>query len=281
MVPNLVSDILLLDYFMTDAYDARGFVPSLWRWLKWLPVFHLALSFVVATGIVLVVLEFWYPYPYHVMGGGMRLFWVILGVDIVCGPLLTWILIRPGKTRRALGVDLALIACLQWGALAYGVHALAVARPLAVVYEVDRFRVISYSDIPEEEMKDAPIPAWLTPWGFQAAKLMGLRSLHGLDAKMASVEAAFQGVDAAQRPSRWQDYSASKPDVLQRAKPVEALRDRYPMEVDRIDAALRAAGVRSGGLWLPLVGRRSAEWIVLLDPATASFVGYLPLDGFF
>lgn len=266
---------------MTDSHDAKGFVPSFGRSLKWLPVFHLALSFVVATGIALLVLEIWYPYPYQVMGGGMRLFWVILGVDIVCGPLLTWILIRPGKTRRALGVDLALIACLQCGALAYGVYALAVARPLAVVYEVDRFRVISYSDIPEEEIKAAPIPAWLTPWGLQPVKLMGLRSLQGLEAKMASVEAAFQGVDAAQRPSRWQDYAASKPDVLQRAKPVEALHARYPLEVDHIDAAFRAAGVRAGGLWLPLVGRRSAEWVVLLDPATALIVGYLPLDGFF
>ncbi|WP_461162410.1 TfpX/TfpZ family type IV pilin accessory protein [Simplicispira piscis] len=266
---------------MTDAHSAQVFPVSPQRWLKWLPVSHLLLSLAVASGIALLVTVFWFPSPYHLLGGGMRLFWVMLGVDMVCGPLLTLILIRPGKTRRALAVDLAMIVCLQWGALAYGVHALALSRPLAVVYEVDRFRVISYLDVPEEEMKGAPVPAWFTPWSLHAPKMLGLRSARGLDEKMASVEAAFQGVDAAQRPSRWQEYALSKPDILGRARPLEVLRTRYPMEVDRIDAAARAAGLHSGGLWLPLVGRRSAEWIALIDPTTASVVGYLPLDGFF
>lgn len=211
----------------------------------------------------------------------MRLFWVMLGVDLVCGPLLTWILIRPGKTWRALGVDLLVIAFLQWGALAYGVYALAHSRPLAIVYEVDRFRVISYSDVPEEELNSTSVPAWFTPWSLSAPKLLGINSIRGLGEKMASVEAALQGVDAGQRPTRWQDYSLSKSDVLQRAKPVEALRERYPMEVDRINVALHAAGINSGGLWLPLVARKSSEWVVFIDPSNASIVGYLPLDGFF
>lgn len=211
----------------------------------------------------------------------MQLFWWMLGVDMVCGPLLTWILIRPGKTWRALGVDLVLIACLQWGALAYGVHALALSRPLAVVFEVDRFRVISYSDVPEEEMAAASVPVWFTPWQLQAPQMLGLRSVHGLGEKMSSVESAFQGVDAAQRPSRWQDYSLSKSDILRRARPLEDLRQRYPTEIGRIDAAANAAGLHAGGLWLPLVGRRSAEWIALIDPTSAAIVGYLPFDGFF
>lgn len=249
--------------------------------LKWLPGWHFLFSMVVACLITVLITVFWFPPPYHLLGGGLQLFWIMLGVDMVCGPLLTWILIRPGKSWIALIVDFVIIACLQLGALAYGVHALAVARPLAVVFEVDRFRVISYSDVPEEEVKNSTVPAWFTPWSFQAPKTMGLRSVRSLSEKIASVDAAFQGVDAAQRPSRWQDYSMSKEDILSRARPLDDLRTRYPAESDVINATAGSAGISSNGLWLPLVGRRSAEWVALIDPTTAAIVGYLPLDGFF
>lgn len=267
---------------MTDAHSAPSHSVAQRQWLKWLPILHLILSLVIASGIALLVTVFWFPSPFHQIGGGMRLFWVMLGVDMVCGPLLTWILIRPGKTWRALGVDLALIAFLQWGALGYGVYALAQSRPLAVVHEVDRFRVISYSDVPEEKLKDPSVPAWFTPWSLDAPRMLGLSRLSGLDAKMASVEAAFQGVDAAQQPARWQDYSLNKADILRRARPVEQLRTRYPMEVKRIDAVVRASGMDPhAAVWLPLVGRRSADWVAFVDPNTALILGYLPLDGFF
>ena len=209
----------------------------------------------------------------------MRLFWVMMGVDIVCGPLLTWILIKPSKTWRALAVDFLLIACLQWGALGYGVYALAHARPLAIVHEVDRFRVINYSDVPETALRDAP--AWFTPWGLSAPRMLGIRSAQGLEEKMGSVEAAFQGVDAAQLPSRWQDYQFSRVDVLKRARPLKDLSARYPMDVGRIDEIAIKAAVPAKVLWLPLVSRQSMDWVAFVDPTTATILGYLPLDGFF
>ena len=266
---------------MTDAHSVLALSALQRPWHKWLPIWHLVLSLLLASGVAVLVTVLWFPPPYHQLAGGMRLFWWVLGVDMVCGPLLTWILIRPGKTWRALGVDLVLIALLQWGALAYGVHTLALSRPLAVVFEVDRFRVVSYSDVPEEELKAGSAPPWFTPWQLQAPQMQGLRSVRSLEEKLASLDAALQGVDAAQKPSRWQAYALSKTEILARARPLEDLRRRYPTEVGRIDVAAMAAGLQSGGLWLPVVGRQSAEWVALIDPASAAIVGYLPLDGFF
>ena len=113
------------------------------------------------------------------------------------------------------------------------------------------------------------------------AQMQGLRSVRSLEEKLASLDAALQGVDAAQKPSRWQAYALSKTEILARARPLEDLRRRYPTEVGRIDVAAMSAGLQSGGLWLPVVGRQSAEWVALIDPASAAIVGYLPLDGFF
>lgn len=241
---------------------------------------HLIISVFMAIGIIALVKIFWFPAPYHSLAGGMQLVWWILGVDVVCGPLLTWILLRPEKSRLALGVDVLLIACLQLGALAYGLHALAQSKPLALVFEVDRFRVISYADVPEEELNKETLPAWFTPWHFKPPQVQGLRSVTSFDEKIASVESALQGVDAAQYPSRWQAYESSRADILKRARALDELIKRYPIDAIQInDAARSTCGTNC--LWLPVVGRRSAEWVALIDPNSAQIVNYLPLDGFF
>lgn len=262
------------------THPERPSIPApsrLWTWLPWL---HLALSVAIAVAIAVVVYTLWFPPPLHRMVGGLELFGWIVGVDVVCGPLLTWLLIKPHKTRRALAVDCTLIVCVQLGALIYGVYTLAHARPLAIVHEVDRFRVLSYSDVPETELGTAP--AWFQPWGMQAPMLVGLRATKDLSEKMASLEAALQGVDAAQHTARWQEYGLSHAQVLARARPLAALRQHYPLDTNQIDAAVLEAGLTpEQALWLPVTSRRSNGWIALVEPSYGRIVGYLPLDGFF
>ena len=250
---------------------------SFWGWLPWM---HLAVSAAVAAAMAVVVYVFWFPPPMHRLAGGMPLFGWIIGVDVVCGPLLTWLLIKPHKTRRALLVDGTLIVCLQLAALGYGLYTLAQGRPLAIVYEVDRFRVLSYADVPESELGAAP--AWFQPWGLQAPRMVGLREVRSLDEKMASVDAALQGVDAAQYPARWQDYRLNRAQVFARARPLSELHARYPLDTGQIDTAAQRAGLAvEQAVWLPVTSRHSNGWVALMEPKQGRIVGYLPLDGLF
>lgn len=257
----------------TDVPVRRSF----WTWLPWA---HLAVSAAIAATMAALVYGFWFAPPMHQLAGGMPLFgWIIL-VDVVCGPLLTWLLIKPHKTRRALAVDGALIVCLQLTALGYGLYTLAHARPLAIVYEVDRFRVLSYADLPESELGAAP--SWFQPWGAQTPRLVGLREARDLEEKMASVDAALQGVDTAQHPARWQDYELNRAQVLERARPLTELRARYPLDAGLIDTAVQQAGLSvDQTIWLPVTSRRNNGWVALMEPGQGRIVGYLPLDGFF
>lgn len=261
----------------TGLPGTPGKAARLWAWVPWA---HLAASTAIAAAIAVMVYVFWFPPPMHRMAGAMELFGWIIGVDVVCGPLLTWLLIKPHKTRKALAVDGAVIVCIQLGALFYGLYTLAHARPLVIVHEIDRFRVLSYADVPESELSAAP--AWFTPWGLQAPHLVGLRAVQGLDEKMASVDAALQGVDVAQRPARWQEYSLSRAQALARARPLSALRDHYPLDESQIESAVQQAGLTNEqAVWLPVTSRRSSGWIALMEPVHGRIVGYLPLDGFF
>ena len=271
----------LLSQLAPASAPAPADPPSRLGLWTWLPMLHLAASVAIAATIAVLVYGFWFVPPHHLLAGGMSLFWWIVGVDVVCGPLLTWLLIKPHKSHKALLVDGALIVCVQLAALSYGLHTLAQARPLALVFEVDRFRVLSHADVPESELGDAP--PWFKPWGLDGPRMVGVKEVHGLEEKMASVDAAFQGVDAGQIPARWQDYALSRKQVLERARSLQELRTRYPLDAELIDHTLQRAGLATSSdlLWLPLTSRRSSNWVALIEPDQARIVGYLPLDGFF
>ena len=248
---------------------------------------HLLLSTAVRVMVALLVFALWCPPPLGQLAGGMRIFWTIVGVDLVCGPLLTLLLYRTTKTRLALAVDFSLIALLQLAALGYGLHTLAQARPLAQVFEVDRFRLVSYADIAEPDLQN--LPSWAQPWGVGAVRTLGLREAASASERLQSFGASLSGVDAGQWPSRWQDYVLNHNQVMRRSKPLAALRTAHPTYVDVIDKAVSEAmaNIQPGETqeedqlrWLPLVSRSSLDWVVLLDPASLRIRAYAPLDGF-
>ena len=248
---------------------------------------HVLLSVLVLVLVALLVFILWFPPPFGRLAGGLRLFWTILGVDLVCGPLLTLLLYRTTKTRLALAVDFALIALLQLAALGYGLHTLAQARPLAHVFEVDRFRLVSYADIAEPDLPN--LPHWAEPWRVGPLRTLGLREAMTVSERLQSLGSSFSGVDAGQWPSRWQDYALNRNQVLERSKPLTALRAVHPTYLEVVNQAVAEAlaNVQPGETreadqlrWLPLVSRASLDWVVLLDPETLRIRAYAPLDGF-
>lgn len=112
---------------------------------------HLGLSTLVLTTFFLYVLLIWYPAPYGQISGLGHIATVLVGVDLVLGPLLTFILYRKNKPR--LKFDLSVIAVIQLAALAYGIHAVYERHPSYVVFAVDRFELIAAKDVDPSQAK--------------------------------------------------------------------------------------------------------------------------------
>ena len=110
---------------------------------------HLALSAVVVGAVCALIFFVWYPHPYFQAVGAWNVLRILVGVDLVLGPVLTLILFKPGK--RGLKFDLAFIACVQLAALAYGVNVIYGERPYFNVFAVDRFTVYAYQDVDSEQ----------------------------------------------------------------------------------------------------------------------------------
>jgi hypothetical protein len=239
---------------------------------------HLSLSLLVAAFAGLLVFTVWYPYPYRDLSGGRELFLLVVAVDVILGPLITLAVFSRRKPWGELRRDLAVVAVIQLSALGYGLWTVAVARPVHLVFEVDRFRVVHAIEVPQELMERGPALVQPKPWF--GPTMLAVRQFQNPQEDFEATMAALQGLPLAARPDLWQPYGEAQDRVLLAAKPVSLLIARFAAQREEIDKALQASGRSPDALaYLPLVGRKSL-WTALIDRKTADVVGFLPLDSF-
>lgn len=110
---------------------------------------HLLISILVVGGFVGFALWVWYPSPFLQISGLVSILLVLITVDLVLGPLLTFVIYKPNKAY--LRLDLLFIGIVQVAALAYGIHTIYQGHPVYVVYAVDRFTLIPAQEAKPEK----------------------------------------------------------------------------------------------------------------------------------
>lgn len=240
---------------------------------------HFAINIVVAVLVAILVFYVWYPYPYQQMLGGLGLFALVTGIDVVCGPVLTAILANPKKSNREMLVDIALVAVIQLLALVYGLHTIAIARPVAVAFEVDRFVVVSAVDVYQESLAKANAPFDRLPWFRQ--ERVAIRPARDAVEKDLDLSLSLKGIEPSMRPDRWEaDSSKTREVIRQRMQPVSRLQQYYPQNI-KLTTAIQKSGIPAEQLYfLPFTSHNNKEWAVLLDER-ADFKGFVPVDAFF
>lgn len=241
---------------------------------------HFALSLIVAALAAGLVFALWYPYPYREISGGSHLFLIVVAVDVIMGPLLTLVAFNRNKPAAELRRDLTVIGVLQMAALAYGLWTVAVARPVHLAFEIDRFRVVHAMDIPAEEMDLAPPEFRRLPW--TGPTLLSVRDFKSQQEGSDATLAALQGFPLGARPFLWQRYDEARPQILKVARPLEELKTRFPDQVSMIEVALRPGpdhGTSRSVVYVPMTGR-DQFWTVLLDLRTTEVIAFVPIDSF-
>jgi hypothetical protein len=114
---------------------------------------HLGISVIVATIAALQIFLVWYPNPIQEALGANRLFWLILTIDVILGPLLTLVVFN--REKKSLKFDLAAIGCLQLIALCYGLHTMYQGKPAYIAFNTDRFVVARVADV-DSALYDRP-----------------------------------------------------------------------------------------------------------------------------
>lgn len=240
---------------------------------------HLCVSLLVATLAACLVFGLWYPYPYREVSGGRDLFVLMMGVDVIMGPLITLVIFNKSKKPdRELFRDLVCIGVLQLAALSYGLWSVALARPVHLVFEYNRFTVLHAAQLSKEAHSLVPLALDATPWTGPTA--LGLRPFLSQKEQSDATMEALQGAPLAARTDLWQSFDSSREAVRAAAKPLAELRRRTAQDSQVIDAWLAGSARTLGELaYVPMVGRKTF-WTVVLDAQTADILGYLPIDSF-
>jgi hypothetical protein len=240
---------------------------------------HFGLSLFFAALVATIIFALWFPGEYRTFAGGAKLFWLIVSVDVVMGPLLTFVVFNLAKPRRELVRDLSIICLMQLAALGYGLYTLHEARPVALVFEFDRFRVVLKANVLESELPRAKAEYQSLP--LNGPWLLGTREIGPGDEKLQSVDLALQGFDIGQRPTYWQAYDVSREKVLKQSRPVTVLLEKYSSARSDIENRLQQLGLSADtARFLPVNPLRDLDWVVLLKP-NGDVAGFAPYDGFF
>jgi hypothetical protein len=126
---------------------------------------HLLASVVVVSLFLVVLYLIWYPGPLSELHGVIDAVMVLIGVDIVLGPLMTMIIFNVRKPRKELIRDLSVIVLVQIAALSWGIHTTYKVRPVFVVLYADTMYSVARNDITSESGDgDIAMPAfWQRP----------------------------------------------------------------------------------------------------------------------
>ncbi len=238
---------------------------------------HLLVSLVFSLMASVLVFFVWYPYPFGEISGGQDLFKIIIAVDIVLGPLLTFVIFNNKKPRKELVFDISVVGIIQIVALAYGLWAVSIARPIHVVFEYDRFRVIHALDISEAILEKSGMKIPL--FSFSGPTYISLRPMKGPEQFDLTFQ-AFSGVEISGIPDLWQPYEAAYENVIKTMRPINDLSVENLEKIKSLKDVKEIIKYNSEIGFIPLTARKNIFWTAIVDGKTANVLAIVPVDSF-
>ena len=233
---------------------------------------HFLICVAIATVVVGVMLGLWYPGPLFEAAGGSGLLYILVGVDVTLGPLLTLIVFKSGK--RGMKFDLTMIGLVQIAALIYGGYVVSLARPAYMVFVKDRFELATVAELDPAELAAAKYPEFRSP-GWTGPLLVATDMPTDPKEREKLIDAALAGLDLQHFPRYYVPYAERTKEVMARAVTIARLRAAEPLTARAVDAYLASSGTKEADLRVLMLRTRFAWIAVLLDPKTAQPVKML------
>ncbi|MCU4378578.1 TfpX/TfpZ family type IV pilin accessory protein [Acinetobacter haemolyticus] len=181
---------------------------------------HLLLSILIALLVIGLVFFIWYPSPLAQAVGVTDIFLMVLAIDVIIGPMLGLLVYKEGK--KSLKMDLTVIISLQIAALFYGIYSIEQGRPVWLVYNVDRFELVSKNGVLTDNLSDALPEFQRIPW--LKPQLVGVKIDQDVNTRNRDIFAeVLSGISIAQKPERYVPLIEVKHQIQQRAQDMKLL----------------------------------------------------------
>lgn len=218
---------------------------------------HAALSLLLLGIALYLVFVLWYPAPLSEAVGVTSIYYLMLAIDLVLGPVLTFVVFKFDRVR--LIFDLVVILFVQLTFYVYGLMIVSQARPEWLVFVIDDFELVRQVDIdrraelgfqPEfrETLWDGP--RWAA----------AVYSEDPDTARAQKEDEMFLGISLATRPETYVPLERRAEMIRESARPMaelQAFNEASALSV--LDAYPGAAG------WLPLKGYEKDQTVLVDD----------------
>ena len=240
---------------------------------------HAALYLVIALFISIIVFHVWFPGSIAEISGIESIYLLLITVDFIFGPTLTLIVWNTKKSRRKLFIDTTIVITIQLAALGYGMMTIYQNRPVYIVFETDRLRMVNAAEIAPEDLEKAS-DHWknLPRLG---PKLLSTRVPKDGEEMLRSIDFSIAGKEPSVRPEMWEEYTPAKKQVRAASRSLPELLAVYPEKKEEIIRLAEKFNVPYACIsWLPFTSVRSMDWVALIDTRTVEPFTYIQGDGF-
>jgi hypothetical protein len=236
---------------------------------------HLLASATALTLILGALYLGWYRWPGWYLTDVKTVVLVMIGVDVVLGPSLTFIIASNNKPRRELARDIGIIVAVQLCALIYGTTQLWNGRPLYYAFSESVLQLVQAYDIEADEAargrrenaEFAPhwysLPRWIwapLPQSPEEAQKIVTASITG-------------GDDVISMPRYFKSWEQGIASLRGKLKKVDEVAYFAPSEKKTLKRRMQAAGLPiDQSNVMPLTGR-GHPLLAVFDPASAGIIG--------
>jgi hypothetical protein len=233
---------------------------------------HLLASSVALSTILGTLYFGWYRWPAWYLTDVSSVVVVMVGVDIVLGPLLTFVIARSSKPRRELARDIAVIVAVQLCALVYGSVSLWGGRPLYYAFSESVLQLVQAYDIDAKEsalgLQQNP---GLAPHWYSRPRWIWAPLPQNQDERAKIVSSAISGGDdVISMPRYFKPWEQGLPALRTQLRTVDNVAYFAPSEKKTLKERMHAAGLATDQLnAMPLTGR-GHPLLAVFDPKSTT-----------
>lgn len=228
MKANTIADTNRIDADAAESATSGGVMSARLKAAS----LHFAISALIVAAAIAAGAYAWFPGALALAAGLVGLVFIMLIVDLVLGPLLTFIVYKPAK--KSLKFDLSVIVALQLAAFAYGAYSIYMARPVYVAFVKDRFETVAAAQFEEQYLAEA-LPEY-RELSLTGPRWVGVKLPTDPEERAQLMLAETSGISPAAIPRYYESYEATIRRELAKAKPLTDL-ERYNPP-DRVRDAL-------------------------------------------
>lgn len=232
---------------------------------------HLGISTAALLLLASITFLIWYPNPHYKYEGVLTILGLITLVDVVLGPMFTFIVFKQGKP--SLKFDLTVIAVIQIAAFMYGGHTIYSQHPEFVTYADGVMFTVPTSAIDEQQIEDDRLQR-----RFHIGPKLAVSSLpDDPEVITAFTIAQFtKNKTLADSPEFYSSYPPQLSELAGKSLDINKLSENSENKT-KIDDFLKRKNFSQDDIYLLKLVNNLRSSIIVLDKKSGMPVGYLDI----